>query len=65
MKKAPRTPREILKDRSQKKTFSFSLIKTNVEKIAQLAAVEGVPISSVIDEAISYYLQYLEDTKSN
>lgn len=59
---SPKTPKQILDER-EKKTFSFSLNKKNVEIIAAMAIHSGLPVSTLVDEAISYYLNKIDETK--
>lgn len=58
-KNPPKTPKQIVNER-EKKTYSFSLNKKNVEKVTAMANTSNLPVSTIIDEAISYYLEQIE-----
>lgn len=60
MTKKPRTPSELA---VTKKSYSFSLIKSNMDKVAEMAKDNGVSVSEIIDEAVSYYLEAIKDHK--
>lgn len=57
----PKTPTQIAKERQEKKTYSFTLIKENVDQIAQYATTHKVPVSGLIDAAIIYYLEAIKE----
>lgn len=59
--KTLRTPEDLAKIKTKVvKNYSFSLHEPNVEKLKKLAVKTNLPVSSLVDEAISYYLLQLE-----
>lgn len=61
MSKKPKTPDEIAKDRPVKETYSFHLIKHNVEIIKSMAKKAGIHTSDIVDELIQNYLDNIKD----
>ena len=61
MAKKPKTPSQIAKEKKAKRVHSFNLITANVEALYAMAEKHKVPASTLVDEAISFYLEYLKE----
>lgn len=64
MQRKPVTPRELAERKQLKANYSFSLVKTQVENLRKLAENENLPLSELVDEAISYYLEAIKSDKT-
>lgn len=60
MQKKPRTPKELA-NHDQKAKYSFYLSKRNVDILTDLADMEDIAVSRLIDEAIRHYLEAIRE----
>lgn len=63
MAKPPRTPKQLAEEKGTKKTYSFSLQRSNVEYLAEEATVAGVSLSDLVDEALRFYIERIKEEK--
>lgn len=64
MQNKPRSPKDLAKTKLEKKAYSFSLIKDNVEYLKHLSDSEKIPLSEVIDEALLTYINLIKNEKT-
>jgi hypothetical protein len=65
MSKRPLSPTELA-TRIKRVTVSFSLSQSNVDSLRKLADSQKppIPLSTLVDEAITYYLESLKEKDS-
>lgn len=61
MQRKPKTPRQIAEEMDPKVKRSISVSKRYLDVLEDLAKMEDIPISNLIDEAIKYYLEAIRD----